>query len=286
VAAGIRLEADGLDPFEISDATGFDVATVDLGFPSIRSSSSVRPGANGEDDRTEFFGARSVTLSGTVVPTATLTRQQVVDRLRSFLNPKRRPVLYFTLEETGDERRILLVPSSSSAPIERPGSAKVAAQWRAPDGIQEAAVETLETATATVDVEPGRAYPRTYFLTYPASSIVGSVVVTNPGNVAAYPVLELYGPATDPRFENITGGGALEFSGLVLGARDYLEVDVRERTILLNGDPSASRYQFLDFASSSWPGLELEAGDNLLRYFPAAYDVGAEARVRFRGAWI
>lgn len=286
MATGLRLEADGLDPFDLDDANGFDVASVDLGFPSIRATTAPRALADGEDDRTTYYGARAVVLSGTVVPSSTLTRQEVLDRLRAFLNPRLRPILYFTLESTGAERRIILRGDASSAPIERPGSAKVTVGWKGPLGIQEAAAETLETALATPALEPGRSYPRTYMLTYPDSSPIGSVVVSNAGNVAAYPVLELYGPATDPRVENITGGGRLEFTGLTLGIGDFLEIDVRERTILFNGLDGASRYAFLDFAASSWRGLELGPGDNLLRYYPETYDVGSEAIVRFRDAWI
>lgn len=284
MGSGARLEADGLDPFVLSDATGFDVAVLDLGFPSIRSSSDPRADADGEDDRTTYFGARAVTLSGTVVPTATETRQQVLDRLRAFLNPRRRPYLIYTLEETGDERRIRLVADQHAAPIERPGSAKVTVGWRGPDGVQESTTEELETAAATPALEPGRFYPRTYPLTYPASVPVGAVVVTNAGNVTTYPVLELYGPATDPVLENVTAGAKLAFTGLSLGVGDYLEIDTRDRTIFLNGIETASRYGFVDFSVSSWFGLE--PGENLVRYYPAAFDVGAEARIRYRAAWI
>jgi hypothetical protein len=159
-------------------------------------------------------------------------------------------------------------------------------QWVAPDGIIESTTLTSETASATPEVEPGRSYDRSYDLSYPASSPIGSVTIDNTGNVSVYPELLLYGPATDPRIENITGGGALVFTGLTLGEGDYLEIDTRQRTILLNGLPTANRYSFLDFAESAWAGLELAPGDNLVRYFPVTYDDGAEAIIRYRAAWI
>lgn len=282
--AGLRLEADGLDPFPLTDETGFDVTVFDPGFPPPRASSSPRPDADGEDDSTTYVGARAVVLSGTVVPTATQTRSEVLDRLRAFTLPRRRPWLYFTAEDGGDERRIRLVPSEHSAPLERPGSAAVTVGWRGPDGFAESVDVTLESASATPDVEPGRTYPRTYFLTYPDATPVGAVVVTNPGTAPALPVLELYGPATDPVVANVTTGKVLAFEGIELASGDYLEIDTAEKTILLNGLESASRYGFVDFAVSEW--WDLEPGDNLVRYYPAVFDEGAEARVRYRARWI
>lgn len=282
--AGLRLEADGLDPFELTPENGVLVTVFDPGFPSPRSSSSPRPDADGEDDRTAYVGARAVVLQGTVARTATETRGEILDRLRAFTLPRRRPWLYFTTEDGGDERRIRLVASEHSAPLEHPGSAEVSVAWRGPDGFAESVVDLLETASATPDVEAGRTYPRTYFLVYPDSSPVGSVLVVNPGNAPASPVLELYGPATDPVIANVTTGKVLAFAGLEVAAGDFLEIDTAEKTILLNGIPSASRYGFVDFAVSSW--WDLEPGDNLVRYYPAAFDAGAEARVRFRARWI
>lgn len=282
--AGLRLEADGLDPFPLDDANGFDVSVFDPGFPTIRSSSSSRTDADGEDDRTKYLGARAVVLQGTVVATAGSSRSDVLDRLRGFLNPRRRPWLYFVAEDGGDERRIRLVADQHAAPFERPGSAEVTVGWRAPDGVAEAVDVTLETASATPDVEAGRSYPRTYPLVYPDSSPVGSVLVTNPGTAHVYPVLELYGPATDPVVANLTTGQVFAFDGIELAAGDFLELDTREKTVRLNGLETASRYGFVDFAVSEW--IELAPGDNLVRYYPAAFDEGAEARVRFRAAWI
>lgn len=282
----LRLEADGLDDFPLTIDEGFSVDKVDLGFPEIRDVVIPNTGADGEDDQTEFIGARAVVLAGSIVPTDELARQEVLDRLRAFLNPRLRPYLVYELDDGTGERRIRLRGDAHSAPITTPGFAKVVVGWRGPDGIQESTTLTVEIASATPEEEPGRTYDRVYPLFYPESSVLGSVVVTNAGNVSVYPVLELYGPVDDPRIENIDGGGSLRFEGLTLGIGDYLEIDTRERTIYLNGMSTQSRYAYLDFAASSWRGLELAPGENLIRYFPESFDDGAEARIRFRSSWI
>lgn len=282
----LRLEADGLATFPLEDSEGFDVEQVDLGFPTIRAVTDSHANTDGETDLTAYIGARAVVLSGVIVPTETATRQEVLDRLRAFLNPKLRPYLVYVLDDGVPERRIRLRADQHSAPIERPGFAQVTVGWRGPDGVQESTTLTSDVATATPAVEPGRSYPRTYVLSYPASSPIGSITINNHGNVAVYPVLYLYGPATDPRVENITGGGSLEFAGLTLGDGDYLQIDTRERTILLNGMSTASRYSLLNFAASAWAGLELAPGNNLIRYFPVTYGAGAKAIIRYRTAWI
>lgn len=277
-----RLEADGLDPFELTDDEGFAVAVLDLGFPLIRTVSDTRSDADGEVDRTRLFGARAVTLSGTVLPTDTRTRQEVLDRLGAFLNPRGRAWLIYRLEDGSTERRIRLVPAQRTAPIARPGSAKITVGWRGPDGVEESTTVTQAAAAATPDVEPGMTFPLTFPLTFPESSPVGAVTITNPGNVAAYPTLRLFGPVTGPRVENQTTGARLVFPDLSIPAGDYLEIDTRAKSILLNGE--SSRYNELDFAVSSW--LDLEPGENVLRYYPTSFGDGAEATVRFRAAWI
>lgn len=284
MAGFIRLEADGLTTLELDDANGFDVEAVDLGFPSIRAVADSRVDADGEDDRTAHIGARAVVLSGVVVPTATLTRQAVLDRIRAFLRPDLRSYLVFELEAGVGARRIRLRGDQAGAVIERPGSAEVTFGWSGPDGIIEAETEASVVAEATPDVEVGREYPLEFPRAYPTSSPLGVVTVTNAGTVTAYPVLELYGPCTNPRIENQTTGGALVFSNLTLADGEMVEIDTRERTIFLEGDELQSRYDRLDFAESSW--WALAPGDNSVRFYPESFDVGCEAVVLFRSAWL
>lgn len=278
-----RLEADGLDPLELGPVNGIYVEVLDLGFPTIRSSSSARTDADGEDDETARIGARPVTVSGYVVAVAGFTKTDVLDRLRAFLHPRLRPFLVYVTEEGGAERRIRLRSSEHASPIIRPSSGTFSIGWRGPDGVQELELETVGSAPANPAVEPGISFDFGFPLVFPASSPIGSVAVVNEGNADAYPLIQLFGPCTNPRIENATTDERMLFD-LELGEGDYLEIDTRERTIVFDGNPASSSYDDLDFALSSW--ISLAPGENLLRYYPEAYDEGAEAVIRFRSAWL
>lgn len=284
MTAFARLEADGLADFDLEEAEGIVVSTLDIGFPSIRSVTDSRPDADGEYDQTQFIGARAVLIAGTVVGNNDYNRQQVFDRLCTFLRPNIRPYLVYQLEPDGDERRIRLRAENHAAPILHPVTAEFTAAWRGPDGVQESTTETSETISAAADVAAGRSYDLTFDRTYPASAPIGATTVTNDGNINAYPILRLYGPCTGPNIENQTQGKTLELPGLEVAAGDYIEIDTRNRTIRLLGDADQSRYSFLDFDTSAW--WSLDPGDNDLRYYPTSFTAGAEAEIIFRSVWL
>lgn len=276
-----RLECDGLTTWPLDIEHGFAVENLDLGFPAIRGVSNPRADVDGETDETRLFGARAVMLTGTIVPTPTESRQAVLDRLATFLRPDRRPWLIYELEPGSGERQIRLRPDQHARPIVHPGSAKVAAGWRGPDGIQESTALIEATATAA-GTESGRVYDRTYDLSYPDSEVVGTATITIGGTLNVPPVIILRGPAVDPRIEKVGTDERLIFEDLELGPDDYLEIDVRARTVLLNGEES--RYGNLDFEASTW--WTLPPGDTTFRYYPVSFGPGASATVRARAAWI
>lgn len=284
-----RLEADGLDPFELTPAEGFAVSSFDPGFPVIRTSSTARPDGDGEDDDTRYLGARSVVIAGTIVRTATRTRQQTIDLLRAHMRPDlAESFVYFSVDGS-EERRIRLRADSHQAPLTRPTMAVVTAAWRGIDGIQESADAASARAEAAIDDEGGRTYPRTYPWSYADSDPIGVVDVNNDGNVRAYPVLRLYGPCTNPRIENRTTDRALEFGNsdfgdLVLAAGEYVEIDTRERTVLLNSETAQTRRERLDDDTSRW--WALEPGVNVVRYYPESFESGSEAVITYRSAWL
>lgn len=284
-----RLVADDLDDLTFGEDSGVYVKAHDIGFPEARGVESFRVGLDGVDDRSAFHGARAVTLDATVVAGTPGTRQQILDRLSAFCHPRRRAYLYFQDEVTEAERRILLRGDGMSRPISRPGFVRVQLAFRAPDGVQESADEVTEYAPASSGVEGGRTYPRTYPRVYVSTGIAGSAVIGNDGNTDALPVIRIYGPCTNPRIENDTVGKTLEFGNadagdLTIEAGSYIEIDVRERTVTLEGDASNSRYQYLDFAASEW--WALEPGDNEVRFYPESFEAGCTAVLLYRHTWI
>jgi hypothetical protein len=281
----VRLEASGLTSLTLDEASGYAVRAFDPGFPVVRRVAEDRPDSDGEIDRTAYFGARVVALTVALFPTDTLTMQQVRDKFRAFAHPSTRAYIYYRQADTEDERRLAIIADQQNQPMTNPFLQELTAQWRAPDGIEEAATETEVSVSADAGAEAGRAYDLTFDRTYPASNVAGAVIVTNLGNIPVDPILRLYGPCTNPRIENATDASkSLRFTGVTLAAGEYLEVDVRNRTVRANGDAAANRYSNLDFTLSQW--WRLLPGDNNIRYFPETFTAGAAAVLIFRSAWI
>lgn len=280
-----RLEHPGLAPLLLDDSNGIRVLELDRGFPEVRDVADERTDADGDDDQTEHHGSAAVTLRLLIrrAVVGGMTVQQAVDRLGAFCHPRMRPYLYHWADGE-PERRIRLRASQQSRPQVSGVYREVQAVWRAPDGVEEAAAETIAVIAAAADVEEGRLYNLIFNRVYPVSAPVGTVTVVNDGNVAANPILRLYGPCTDPRIENQTTGQALVFAGLVVAAGDYVELDVLERTVRLNGLVDQSRYTLLDFAVSQW--WQLQPGPNAVRYFPVAFTAPSQAEIRFRSPWL
>lgn len=287
-----RLELPGVDPLLVDPAgtDGLALVDLDLGFPTVREVVEDRPDADGTTDLSAFFGARAVTMTLVAKATATATKQQVMDRLGRFLVPRWRPTLYWMLEDGGDERRMTLRGSQLGAPMAAP-VAHVAQQvqvgWAAPNGIQEAADLVVFEVFAAAPTTDGITFPITFPVAWPASSTAGTVEHTVAGELDVSPVLRLYGPAVNPRIENVTTDRRIELTaegGLTLAAGEYVDIDVAERTIRLLSDSDQSRLERMDYAASTW--WQLQPGLNVLRYYPDTFDAGAVAEVRYRPAWL
>ena len=274
-----RLERDGVPTLHLTPENGFTVRRVDLGYPAPRTVVDARPLANGTDDRTRFFGERVVSLD----ILARGERQQKIDELSPFLVPEGRSYLYFPVGNF--ERRILLRGRSRSAVYNVPGKQEMLVQWDAPDGTAETALANEVTAFATVGVSPGFLFDLTFDLVFPQTSPAGRTNAFTVGNARCYPVLQLWGPCTFPRIDNLQDRNVfglpkqLAFD-VALSAGQYLEVDLREKTVFLNGNPAQSRYSTLDFAVSEW--WSLAPGDNFVKYFPDTFSGNARAVLTYR----
>jgi hypothetical protein len=273
-----RLE-DGSDVLHLTEANGFFVQSLDTGYPTARAVVDNRAGADGTYDSTAYFGNRTVSMFVRAVG----DRRVAFEQLSRFLRPITRPYLYYTLD--GTERRIRLRANNRSAAFTgTPNSQEMLAQWVAPDGVIEAATETVAVAQATSGIEVGRTYDLTFDRTYAATSPVGSVTVTNAGTTFAQDFqIQLHGPCTNPVIQNLTTGEQLRFL-TTLSASQFLQINVRDKTVRLNGLATQNRYNTLDFAVSNW--FSLPPGPSLLRYSPDTSSAGAFARVSFRSSWI
>jgi hypothetical protein len=71
-------------------------------------------------------------------------------------------------------------------------------------------------------------------LSAPGSSS-GTVAVDNTGDVDADPIIDVYGPVTNPEVRNDTLDKDLIFQDITVAAGSFLRVNFRDRTVLLDG---------------------------------------------------
>lgn len=270
----VRLEdQDGIyTSLELTRTNGYVPQALNTGFPSVRENNDKRSSQNGEHDFTQYFGARAVTLSVALAPelasAPSPTEQQLEDGLRAWLAPHRRSWLVWR-QQGGSWRRLSVRGNQLAYSLSMISNnfGRMTCGWKCADGVSESVELITFTLSTSAAVEQGRSYDRAYDRTYPASPMIGSQEVINLGTAPAYPVLRIHGPQTGPRIENQTTGKKLQFkNAFALVAGQFLEVDFKEGTILLNNDPANSRYSELDLTVSEW--WELIPGSNLLRSYP------------------
>lgn len=302
MGALIRLEDSRLasDPgykqvLNLRPENGYVVQEFVPGFPEVRDNSDKRPRQNGTYDVTQFFGARPVVmmvaLVSEMIPVTSdrygMTDADLDTELRGWCLPALRPWLVWS-RDGGEDRRMSVRISNVTAPIDlRTNKFKVLTiSWRAPDGIVERYEKEEETLyPGGTGSEAGRSYDMTFDRSYPASDPIGVKHVVNSGTAPVYPVVTLFGPMTQARIENQTTGKKMELlSGYTISSGEYLVLDMNEGTAYLNGDPTNSKYDKIDFSVSDW--WELVPGINDLRLYPGSSSSPASALVEYRSAYI
>jgi hypothetical protein len=275
----MRLEL-GSQTLDLIPANGFFVREFNLGYPVPRTVVDNRPNIDGTDDRTRFFGSRVVSLSVDLIG----DKWTLLDQLSPYMIPGARPFLVF--DDAAQPRRFRLRAADESKVIQSPTTSQnVFLQWVAPDGVSETVAQAQEVVTASVGVAPGFTFDISFNLNFPPASPSGRVNVFTVGNARCYPVMQLWGPCAFPRIDNLQDVNAagvpkqLAFD-IALSAGQYLEVDTRERTVLLNGNPNQPRYSTLDFAVSEW--WTLASGNNFVKYFPDSFSGNARAVMLYR----
>lgn len=143
---------------------------------------------------------------------------------------------------------------------------------------EDASATTIDSAALSAEGS-GFAVPLTIPFTLVASS-GGEVAVNHVGDFPrAYPLLQVWGPITDPMVFNQTTGESLVFTGSI-GAGDYWEIDLFERTVKLNG---SSPVRALDVAVSEW--WAVKRGVNTLQVAGAGFSNQTKLRALMRSAW-
>lgn len=261
----LRLE-DGDDVFDFVDCNLCEAVSADIGSPEVRQVITALPTIDGNWDTTRLLGPRTVTIAAKLVPTGQ-GKVRTVDKLARLLDPRRRPRLYWMLDDPAvalDERYLTVRYGGYSQPYVPDPIWDLQVTLVAPDPI----IRAFRRQTTTIP--PG-----------------GEGYAVNRGSYLTWPLLHIWGPCTAPvvTWED-PAGGRVAIAGESIAAGHRVEVDTQLRTVALDGsdDPAFSWYRYLDFAETRWQPLR--PGETRLSFAASASAEPARVEVDWVDAWI
>lgn len=139
------------------------------------------------------------------------------------------------------------------------GMAKGAIQLKAMDPRIYESVVHQAGPTPLYNISGGRSYPRTYPRAYTSAIITGTLPMPNDGTYPAPAFIRINGPVTNPTIEHLELGRTLVLT-TVLAAGEFIDIDLDNKTVLLNG--TTNRRSTL--TTAGW--FLLVPGQNTLRY--------------------
>lgn len=269
------LSAADLDDLVIDCDTGYVLVDLQIGFPDVRPVVRSRALDDGVIDETTYLGARAITMT-LRLDHRVATTQSLIDAVMPFLSPRRRPNLTWSIAGSPtDYRTVTMRGADAPVVIDGPKYRTLVCQWVTTDAFLLDPTENcvmLDPNDTTGEV--GRTYDLTFDRVYSSITPVGSLFVTNAGNAPAHWRATLNATMVDPTFT--VNGVPMTFDqngGVTIVTGQTLEIDTRERTILLNGDPAFSRYDRVNYTDWSWSDLLLQPGQNLIRIQGSSFDL-------------
>lgn len=227
-----------------------------LSLPEVRTSSGVYSGRDGGYIGAQFYGMRQLSLVGRVFGSDIVEIEQKRRELQDALRVK--AITMRVTTTAGYTYLIYCNLLKFDMPIKREVNiAPFKIELLAADPI--IYDDTAGTAlSATLNKVTGGGYntPVVYPVLWQAGAQPTTVV--NGGNTAVKPTITLTGSAHDPVIYNNTTGRLLRLEDFTMSASDTLVIDMRARTVLLNG---GSVFHKVSADSQFWG---LEVGDNNL----------------------
>jgi phage-related protein len=282
-ATGARLD---ISPRSLNGGTvALHEDGLDLGFPAIRENVEDRPGQSGQYDYTSLYSARTITMSLKILETDTAPAAVTRRQLRAWLAPSKSPQLVWQFVNDVEMYADLTASDLSNTLNKRAfitGTTDAVLSYKVASG------RFLSTTVQDIfipysGVSTGRTYPLTYPRTYPAATGVNTANVLNSGTENTYPIVRLFGPMSSPKIANETTGLYLEFAGLTINAGDYIEINLAERTVQLNGQAGANSNRRGSMTTRQW--WYLAPGYNSLRYSGSG-SIGAQGELLAQDAYL
>jgi len=282
------LWEETLGELDLSCEAGYIVTSLDLGFPAVREVVFEMAYTNGTWDETGFYASSAVSI-GLGLDGAKAPVQVLLDRIRSFVMPNRRPRLRYMPNGYTTYREMVLRGQDCQAVFDNPRVMACVASFVCPSG---RAYEYLPDSPNgmrcvlfSFDEPGGRTYNRTYNWSYPLG-LTSAVNVINEGNANSPWTLTIFGPVVAPIVDFMYLGVtfSLSFNRLgqfSLGPDEWVEVNSEQRTAVKQDGTSV----YANMTSAVLPFLR--PGQTTL-HARAADTMDETCRVEFcyRSAWI
>lgn len=203
-----------------------------LDLPSIRTSSGNYAGRAGGYVGGQFYGMRSIGIQGKVFGSSVAGLAATRKALQTALDAQ--SVTMQLITNDGASYILYAYLTDFEMPITQAlFSAPYQIELLAPDPIiYDNATGTALTTSISRITSGGYTYPVVYPVIYAAAS--APTTVTNSGTTGVYPIIMLTGSATNPVITNRTTNMLMSLN-LTTGSSDVIVIDMRQRTITLNG---------------------------------------------------
>jgi hypothetical protein len=260
--------------------TGFDN-------PIGRTPSYDKPGEHGEVVSNWLWGPRPMTIpgrvSGQTIGEYNLNKRSIQNAMRIIkdANGISQPILMAFETDDGLQLQANIFGQDQLQPVQimekSPNHADFILSIMAPD--YRFYSQSVINDTINLPVGGGVVLPIIIPVTFGAAT-GGQETITNSGDENSPFVLTFYGPLTNPFITNLTTGESFA-TNIALGDGDKLEIDMAEKTMVLN-DSSNALSSFV--LTNLW--MELIPGDNMIKLGSGlSSDVGY-ANINFRNAYL
>lgn len=274
----MAISAVSLDGLSLTSAPYGLLSIAGWGSPAGTLAPVLKPRQSGAWGGWSYLKPRSVVLTGDAVATDDADGVALADALIGAASLEER-VLSVT---EGDLTRSVPVRRDGDVLIDwRPGSTRIFS-W----SVQLVALDprkrgsALTGSTSLPSSSGGLTVPVTVPFTISATTVTGQVALANPGNTAGPVHLRIDGPVTAPIVTHVSSGRALIFSSsLVLGAGQWIDVDMDRREVLENGQASRNGW----VTGRGWSAFD--PGDNVWAFAAGVFDPGSLLTVTATPAW-
>lgn len=237
------------------------------GAPALREVKALKGQQHGAYIRSKWLDARAITLEGEIIGADLETSFDLYDALaKAFMaSVSTAGVLKWTRSSAGQALQVDCQVAALSPLTMADGGNMIQYQVTFACGDPRVFDQSETTNTGTT-------------ITVPATG--GTTAYNNTGSIATPPKIRIYGGITNA-FVRLSTGAGLTFTNVIAGA-DYLEIDVKNRTVKTNG--TTSLLSALNAAASDW--FEIPTGTGTMTTTCSAVSGSPRVDLIYRSAWI